>query len=105
MALLYTQQLRQRAADLAKSEILAENARARMRPLIDRLRSLLASIPEAEQRQGLSIEALRVKMKARGRGHSYCHIGELADALRQLGFVRSRRRRGDGSFRARWYPK
>ena len=39
---------------------------------------------------------------SRRRGHSRCHVGELGDALRQLGFVRSRRWRGERAASARF---
>jgi len=49
---------------------------------------------------------LQAQLRARGRGHSRCHVGELGDAPRRLGFRRGRRWRGDGkAFQALWFPK
>jgi hypothetical protein len=42
-------------------------------------------------------------LRPRGSEHSCCTAGQLADALRRLGFVRERRwRNGRESFRALW---
>jgi hypothetical protein len=82
----------------------AEAARVRLTPLEDRLARLLATIPIDVQREGLSLAALQAQLRARGRGHSRCHIGELGDACRRNGLVRRRRWQGDaGGFRALWY--
>jgi hypothetical protein len=84
----------------------AEAARERLTPLHERLARLLATIPPEVQREGLSLATLQGQLRARGRGHSRCHAGELGEALRRAGFVRERRWRGDAEgFRALWYPK
>lgn len=81
----------------------AHAARDRLVPLQVRLARLLTAIPPAVQAEGLSILALQAQLRPRGRGHSRCHVGELADALRKLGFRRERRRHGDATgFRAVW---
>jgi hypothetical protein len=82
-----------------------EAARDRLTPLEDRLRRLLATIPPAVQAEGLSLIALQAQLRARGRGHSRCHVGELGEALRKLGFERRRAWSGSESFTARWYPR
>ena len=83
----------------------ANAARERLTPLGARLARLLASIPREIQVEGLSLTALQGQLRARGRGHSRCHAGELGEALRRAGFVRERRWRGDAAgFRALWYP-
>ena len=83
----------------------AEAARERLTPLDERLARLLASIPREVQAE-VSLTALQGQLRARGRGHSRCHAGELGEALRRAGFVRERRWRGDAEgFRALWYPK
>ena len=83
----------------------ADAARVKLAPLEARLARLLATIPREVQEEGLSLTALQAQLRARGRGHSRCHIGELGDACRRSGLVRRRRWRGDaGGFRALWYP-
>jgi hypothetical protein len=93
-----------RREERARAE--AEAAKAKLAPLESRLARLLATIPREVQEEGLSLAALQAQLRARGRGHSRCHIGELGDACRRNGLVRRRRWRGDaGGFRALWYPK
>jgi hypothetical protein len=70
-----------------------------------RLARLIAAIPMEVQREGLSLLALQAQLRARGRGHSRCHVGELGEALRRLGFRRERRWRNETGFRALWCPK
>lgn len=82
----------------------AQAGRDRMVPLEVRLARLLAAIPPAVQAEGLSLLALQAQLRPRGRGHSRCHVGELGDALRRLGFRRERRWRGGAGFGALWYP-
>jgi hypothetical protein len=77
-------------------------AEERMSPLIDRLKRLLQQIPEEVQREGLSLMVLQAQLRARGRGHIRCHVGELGEALRKLGFRRERRWRSDARFSAVW---
>ena len=84
----------------------AEAARERLTPLDQRLGRLLATIPPEVHREGLSLTTLQGQLRARGRGHSRCHAGELGEALRRAGFVRERRWRGNAEgFCALWYPK
>lgn len=96
-----------RAAEQARRDEKAraetQAARARLTPLEDRLTRLLATIPIGLQREGLSLASLQASLRGRWRGN--CHPGELGAAMRQLGFQRARRWRGDPeSFRALWYP-
>jgi len=70
-----------------------EAAKAKLAPLEARLARLLATIPREILEDGLSITALQAQLRARGRGHNRCHIGELGDACRRNGLVRRRRRR------------
>jgi hypothetical protein len=111
----YLQGLRKRAeTERLRREIDAEAvrteeaaaARHRLLPLDDRLAKLLASIPVTVQREGLSLLSLHRQLRARGRGHMFCHVGELGFALRRLGYVRRRQWRNNGSagFPALWYP-
>lgn len=59
-----------------------------MRPLKDRLADLLSTIPDEVKSTGLSLSALQVQL--RGRTASKAHCGEVATALRQLGYRRVR---------------
>jgi hypothetical protein len=74
------------------------------RILLDvRLKHLLSTIPPEVQAEGLSIVAVQVMLRPRGSNRSCCNVGQLADALRRLGFQRERRwRDGRSSFRALW---
>jgi hypothetical protein len=99
--------------DLARAERLEAEARKQadeserrtLEPVERRLVRLLASMPADEQAQGLSIAQLQGQLKARGRGHMHCHIGELGHALRRLGFIRKRKWRPSEGFVSRWYPE
>jgi len=82
----------------------AQAARERLTPLEERLARLLATIPIEVQREGLSLMTLQAQLRARGRGHSRCHVGELGEALRKLGFERRRSWTGGGAFRSLWFP-
>jgi hypothetical protein len=77
-------------------------ARERLTPLEDRLGRLLAAIPIEIQIEGLSLASLQTSLHGRRRGN--CHPGELGNALRKLGFKVERRWRGDGGFKAMWFP-
>ena len=91
----------QRAQDAAVKQAAAE--RDRRTSLDDRLKHLLGTIPPEVQDEGLSIVAVQVMLRPRGSEHSCCTAGQLADALRRLGFVRERRwRDGRSSFRELW---
>ena len=103
-AQLDAERIRREAAKLAQAEAATHAAREKLVPLDERLARLLATIPAEVQREGLPIEALQAQLRARGRGHSRCHVGELGEALRRLGFYRERRWSGN-SFRALWYPE
>ena len=81
----------------------AAAAGGRLTLLDARLKCLLDTIPPEVQTEGLSIVALQVMLRPRGQVRSCCNVGQLADALRRLGFVRERRwRDGQSSFRALW---
>ena len=66
----------------------AASWRDAMRPLKDRLADLLSTIPQEVKTTGLSLSALQVQL--RGRTASKAHCGEVATALRQLGYRRVR---------------
>ena len=59
-----------------------------MRPLKERLSDLLMTIPEEVKTTGISLTTLQVQL--RGRKASKAHCGEVATALRQLGYRRVR---------------
>jgi hypothetical protein len=92
----------QRTQDAVK-QAQAAAERDRRTLLDDRLKHLLSTIPPEVQDEGLSIVAVQVMLRPRGSERSCCTAGQLADALRRLGFVRERRwRDGRSSFRALW---
>ncbi len=71
-------------------------------PLLSRVKKLIDSIPLPEQKQGLSLSELQIRL--RGRKGKKCHPGELADCLRKLGYERRRGwREGRAGFCSRWY--
>lgn len=81
----------QAEAQRRKETVDAERAaswRDTMRPLKDRLVDLLSTIPEEVKTTGLSLSTLQVQLK--GRKASKAHCGEVATALRQLGYRRIR---------------
>ena len=78
----------------------AQAVRERLTPLETRVSKLLATIPDAVQREGLSLASLQVSLRGRSRGD--CHPGELGTALRKLGFTRQRQWRGSNGFPAVW---
>jgi hypothetical protein len=93
----------QRAREALVKQGEAAPARDRRTLLDDRLKHLLSAIPPEVQAEGLSIVAVQVMLRPRGSERSCCTAGQLADALRRLGFVRERRwRDGRSSFRALW---
>ncbi|MDC1262736.1 hypothetical protein N8015_01465 [Planktomarina temperata] len=73
-------------------------------PLHKRLQKLLDTLPVSEQRRGLSLLDLQVRL--RGRKGGLPHIGELGAAIRRLGWQRRRRWSDhDAAFAAKWHPK
>jgi hypothetical protein len=97
--------------DLARAERLEAEARAHdqeaqrrtLGPVEPRLIKLLAIIPASEKAAGLSITELQHQLKARGRGHSFAHVGEIGAALRRLGYTRKRRWRTSEGYIALWF--
>ena len=72
-------------------------------PLHIRLQKKVDAIPTKTQQQGLSLLELQVRMKGRKGGMP--HVGELAAALRRLGWKRRRQwSDSEDGFRAKWYP-
>ncbi len=84
--------------------ILPDTSEARtLAPLHVRLQKKVDAIPAATQQQGLSLLELQVRMKGRKGGMP--HVGELASALRKLGWIRRRQwSNSEDGFRAKWYP-
>jgi hypothetical protein len=74
----------------------------RLTPLEQRLKKLLAEMPEETLSEGLSLDSLRRLLAGKWRGN--CHPGELGAALRKLQFIRRRSwSDDDGGFRAKWF--
>ena len=72
-------------------------------PLHIRLQKKVDAIPTKTQQRGLSLLELQVRMKGRKGGMP--HVGELAAALRKLGWIRRRQwSDNEDGFRAKWYP-
>lgn len=72
-------------------------------PLIERIRRLVASLPEHERNIPKSMEYFQTRLK--GRKGKTAHVGEIANALRKLGYVRKRAWSDpENGFRAFWYP-
>lgn len=72
-------------------------------PLHMRLQKKVDAIPATTQQKGLSLLELQVRMKGRKGGMP--HVGELAAALRKLGWKRRRQwSDSEDGFRAKWYP-
>ena len=72
-------------------------------PLIDRIKRLLASLPESERNMPKTMEFFQTRL--RGRKGKTAHVGEIADALRKLGYIRKRSWTGrENGFCAFWHP-
>lgn len=85
----------------SETTTIVEEWRDANRPLIARLRDLLATIPTEVQRAGLPLRDLQPRLK--GRKGKMCDHAELGAALRSLGFRRDRRwSHSDQGFRAVW---
>lgn len=91
----------------AKSIAAAERAKARrnvrvMSPLRERVERLLGTLPEEQLKAGLVMEELRLRLA--GKFFRHAQPGQVANVLRELGFVqfRSWRNTGEG-FTTRWY--
>lgn len=96
--LMAERQAKAQEANLRSSVQWAE----RLTPLEQRLKKLLAEMPEETLAQGLSLDSLRRLLAGKWRGN--CHPGELGAALRKLQFIRRRSWSDDeGGFRAKWY--
>jgi hypothetical protein len=98
---------RRMADQQAKIQAVNQRANAqwseRLTPLEQRLKKLLAEMPEETLAQGISLDSLRRLLAGKWRGN--CHPGELGEALRKLHFIRRRSWSDDeGGFRAKWYP-
>jgi len=79
-----------------------EEFRETFTPLVDRVKKLTATIPEAERYTPKNIEWFRTRLK--GRKGKSAHAGELGDALRELGYVRKRSWSDkETGYRAKWY--
>ena len=95
---------RLRQCSVEQSESIAqEDYTASLAPLHTRLQKLLETLPLCDQRQGLSLLDLQVRL--RGRKGGLPHIGELGAAIRRLGWQRRRQWSDETtSFSSKWYP-
>lgn len=81
----------------------AEQFAQRSMSLPDRLKRIIAAMPETERTKPRSLEWFAERL--RGRQRLSPHRGELAGALRSLGWTRKRRwHESAGGFRAYWHP-
>ena len=100
---LYIQDLNA-GADIARAQWEEKKRAAQavheLAPLDQRLKKLLAKIPLAVQREGLSLSSLQASLRGRQREHA--HAGEVGTALRRANFYRVRRWTGPDGFRAVW---
>jgi hypothetical protein len=104
-ALVEADHAKHEAAQDEKQRAAVAEARENLVPLETRLARLLATIPAEVQAEGLSLMSLQAQLRARGRGHSRCHVGELGLALSRLGWRRVRNwSKDEGGFCAKWFP-
>lgn len=95
-------QAKQKEEDFRKDAELAI-FRETSTPLAERLKKLIASIPEEEINVPRSLEWYRTRLRGiEGRG---AHAGQVGDSLRALGFQRNRAWSStENGFRALWIP-
>lgn len=81
----------------------AEALAQRATPLTDRLKRVIQAMPEAERTKPRPLEYFAERL--RGRQRMSPHRGELAAALRALGWTRRRSwQEAEEGFRAYWHP-
>lgn len=95
-------QAKQREED-SRKELELSIFRETSTPLAERLKRLIASIPNEEVPVPRSLEWYRTRLRGiEGRG---AHAGQVGDSLRALGFQRKRAWSStENGFRALWYP-
>ena len=72
--------------------------------LTERVQTLIRTIPVESQKVGVSLEWFRIRL--RGRYAKHALAGDVAGALRAVGWVRRRGwREAEHGFRAKWYPR
>ena len=103
----FTEGLRTRLAaysqEVSSISALQDEGTAQLAPLHTRLQKLLDEIPVSAQRKGLSLMDLQICL--RGRKGRKPHVGELAEAMRRLGWQRRRQWSNESaSFSAKWHP-
>lgn len=77
--------------------------RERLTPIDVRLARTLDSIPAEVRQQGISLPSLVPLLKGRYRERP--RAGDIGDALRRMGWTRTRKWRCEAEgFRALWYP-
>lgn len=94
---------RDQADEARRQQEDAEQFAQRTTPLPDRLKRIIANLPETERDVPRPLEFFAERL--RGRQRLTPHRGELAGALRALGWTRKRCwRESEGGFRAYWPP-
>lgn len=94
---------RAKLEEVHKRQEEAEQFAQRAMSLPDRLKRIIAAMPETERTKSRSLEFFAERL--RGRQRLSPHRGELAGALRSLGWTRKRCwHKSEAAFRAYWYP-
>ena len=89
----------------AQNQAAAKAWRDSHRPLTDRLRDLLETVPEEARYGGIQLRWAQERLAGR-TGKKKCSHTELGDAFRQLGYYRERQwRPEEEGFRALWKLK
>jgi hypothetical protein len=102
-AALAAEEAREAVAAKQAKQAALEVAKERMTPLDERLKRVLKTIPDEMLNEGVSLASIKVMLRGRWRGHP--HPGELAEALRRVGFERVRGWQNGTCFRAFWRRK
>lgn len=93
---------RDQADESRRLQAEAEQFAQRAMPLTDRLKRIIATLPETERNKPRPLEFFAVRL--RGRKNLSPHRGELAAALRTLGWIRRRCwHQSENGFRAYWH--
>ena len=74
--------------EVSSISALPDKCTAQLAPLHTRLQKLLDTIPLSVQTEGLYILDLQARLRGRKSGKP--HVGELAEAMRRLGWQRRR---------------
>lgn len=93
-----------RTAGVEHQTRVAQEEAEKARPMIDRVRDAIATMPPEDVANGIKLEQLAGMLPGRYKGHAQPR--EVGEALRQLGYVRVRSwRKSDEGFRSTWHRK